>query len=130
MRRLVMLLPLCFAAPAFAQSLTVTYDDCVAITRHYPDADVKYRPDEDPDVAPADLGGRKRIQMPKNFTIPIDVNLQKRFGIPADPTMYTDKAWIGVVEWKDGRAWFNGQPLGADGEREIGLLCRDRMSKR
>jgi hypothetical protein len=127
MRKLVWLLALLLAAPAAAQSIVVSYDDCVELTKHMPDADVKYRPDADPDVAPADIGGRRRIQVPKEFVIPITVELEKRFGIPSS-NQYKAEAYIGAVEWKDGRAWFNGQPLGSDDQRVIGYLCRDRVN--
>jgi len=127
MRMLALLLALALAAPAAAESIVVTYDDCVELTKHVPDADVKYRPDADPDVAPADIGGRRRIQAPKEFRIPITVELAKRFGIPNN-NQYKAEAEIGVVEWKNGRAWFNGQPLGSDEERAIGYLCRERVN--
>jgi hypothetical protein len=127
MRKLASLLALLLAAPAGAQSIVVTYDDCVELTKHIADADVKYRPDADPDVVPADMGGRRRIQLPKEFVIPITVELEKRFGIPNN-NQYKAEAFIGAVEWKDGRAWFNGQPLGSDEQRVIGYLCRDRVN--
>jgi len=127
MRMLASLLALLLAAPAAAQSIVVSYDDCVELTKHIPDADVKYRPDADPDVAPADIGRRRRIQVPKEFRIPITVELEKRFGIP-NINQYKAEAHIGVVEWKNGRAWFNGQPLGSDEQRAIGYLCRERVN--
>jgi hypothetical protein len=127
MRMLASLLALLLAAPAAAQSIVVSYDDCVELTKHIPDADVKYRPDADPDVAPADIGGRRRILVPKEFRIPITVELEKRFGIPNN-NQYKAEAHIGVVEWKNGRAWFNGQPLGSDEQRAIGYLCRERVN--
>jgi hypothetical protein len=127
MRKLASLLALLLAAPAGAQSIVVTYDDCVELTQHIADADVKYRPDADPDVVPADIGGRRRIQVPKEFVIPITVELEKRFGIPSND-QYKAEAVIGAVEWKDGRAWFNGQPLGSDEQRVVGYLCRDRVN--
>ena len=127
MRKLASLLALALAVPAAAQSIVVSYDDCVELTKHVPDADVKYRPDADPDVVPADIGGRRRIQVPKEFVIPITVELEKRFGIPNN-NQYKAEAYIGAVEWKDGRAWFNGQPLGSDEQRAIGYLCRERVN--
>ncbi len=129
MRKLVVLIPLLLAAPALAQTFTITADDCVELTKHIPDNDVKFRPDADPDVAPADLKGRSRIQVPREFNIPITVELEKRFGIPAN-NKYKAEPQIGMVEWKNGRAFFNGQPLGSDEERVIGYLCRDRLSAR
>ena len=132
MRTLGVVAVLVLAAPAFGQSITVTYDDCVELTRHIPADDVKYRPDADPDVAPADLPGRRRIQVPREFEIPISVELQKRFNLPPAPhtDLYKSEAMIGVVTYKDGRAWFNGLPIGADDEKEIGYLCRDRLNAR
>lgn len=131
MRKLAILVVLLVTAPAWAQTIAITADDCVELTKHVPDADVKYRPDTDPDVAPADLGSRRRIQVPREFSIPITVELQKRFNLPPPPHAdnYKAEAQIGTVAWKDGRAWFNDQPLGSDDERAIAYLCRERLRR-
>lgn len=129
MRQLAFLVALLLSAPVAAQNLVITADDCVELTKHVPDADVKYRPDADPDVVPADLGKRRRIEVPRQFSIPITVELEKRFGIPNN-NQYKAEARIGTVEWKDGRAWFNGQPLGSDEERAVARLCRERLDAR
>jgi len=113
-----------------AQTIRVTDRDCTALVAHQPAADVAYRPGVDArgrPVIPADLGGAPKIAVPKEFNIPITVDLQKRLGIPVDPNQYqTSDFTVGTVTWKDGRAWFNGKALQSDAEARLAALCRKR----
>jgi hypothetical protein len=114
----------------WAQPLTITVvgDECTEATRHVPDADVAYEPDVDVDgepVTPADVNGGLRVTIPDSFTIPITVDLARRFGIPAVPDLYKAEPNIGTVVFRDGEAWFNGQRLTADDEAALIAACRD-----
>ncbi len=77
-------------------------------------------------VAPADLPGSAPPLKLDNFPIEIDVNLQKRFHIPADATLFHGKAIIGFVTVEDGRAYFNGQPISENEEEMLAAACRTR----
>jgi hypothetical protein len=116
-------------APGRAQPMTVTVvgDECSGATRHVPDADVAYRPDVDVDgapVTPADLNGGRSLTIPDSFTIPITVDLARRFGIPPVRNLYKAEPNIGTVVFRDGEAWFNGQRLTSDDEAALIAACR------
>lgn len=116
---------------ADAQSITITRADCANLVRYVPDADISYKPgvglNGEP-VVSADLSETPAITLPETISIPITVDLRRRLGIPADPTLFQTKNFtIGTVEWKDGAAWFNGQPLQSEESRELALLCQQML---
>jgi len=119
------------AAATRAQTVVVAAHDCTALAQYVPDPSVDYKPGVDVEgrkVAPADLGGGTPVELPKEFQIPITVDLQKRLGIPADPNQYqTDKFQVGTVTYKDGRAYFNGQPLQNDETARLSELCQKQL---
>ncbi|HXQ50474.1 MAG TPA: hypothetical protein VN802_05230 [Stellaceae bacterium] len=75
-------------------------------------------------VAPADL---PRVASPVTadaVTIEIDQHLAGQFGIPQTGIPYRGKAIAGYVTVRDGRAYFNGQPLGAGASDALVAACR------
>lgn len=89
-----------------------------------------YRPGVDVNgdaVAPADLasGAPPALGI---FPIEIGADLQQRYGIPANSPLRLGKAVVGLVTLRDGRAYFNGEPIG-DNERDM-LLAACREAKR
>ena len=117
---------------AKAQTVTVRAADCTQFVRHIADSNVAYRPDVDVEgraVVPADLGGSVRIEPPKEFSIPITVDLQKALGIPLDPNRFqTQNFTVGTVTWKDGKGYFNGQPLQNEQSAKLAALCQKQMA--
>ena len=114
---------------AAAQTVTVTAEDCARLTQHVPDSDVAYKPGVDADgdkVAPADLGGGLKIEPPKEFSIPITMDLQEKLGLPVDSSQYqTQNFTVGNVTVKeDGRAYFNGQPLQDEDAYKLSQACQ------
>ncbi len=94
--------------------VAITRADCARLVAHVPGPDVAYRPGVDVygrEVAPADLGGAPRIELPETILIDIEVDLQARFGTPANEVLFDPDAEMGWVVYKDGRFTFNGQPL-------------------
>lgn len=77
-------------------------------------------------VAPADLPSTTRPLAVDNFPIEISVNLQRRYGIPANSTLFHGKAIIGYVTVKDGRAYFNGQPISDNEQDMLNAACKER----
>lgn len=75
-------------------------------------------------VAPADLPSATPPLKLDNFPIEIDVNLQKRFGIPANASLFHGKAIIGFVTVKDGQAYFNGQPISDNETAMFAAACK------
>ena len=107
--------------------ITITRADCDRLVPHQPGADVAYQPGVDVNgepVVPADLGGGVQITLPETIRIPITIDLFDRFGIPPDPERFEANAEIGEVIYRDGRAYFNGQPLQDEAQAELAALCQ------
>ena len=117
------------AALAEGRVVTLTKQDCRRLSVHVPDPGVAYRPGVDVNgrpVTPADLGGAPPLAIPETVTIEIEVDLQDRFGIPADANSFKGDAQIGTVEVdRDGRARFNGQPLQDEAQFELARRCQE-----
>jgi hypothetical protein len=119
------------ASAAAAQDqlvVAITRADCARLVAHRPAADVTYQPGVDVNgqpVVPADLDGGTQIVLPEIIYIPITVDLFDHFGIPADPDNFQADAEVGAVIYRDGRAYFNGQPLQDDAQAELAALCQN-----
>ncbi|MGB0631529.1 MAG: hypothetical protein ACPGRZ_12630 [Alphaproteobacteria bacterium] len=115
--------------PAHAATVTVTRDDCRHIVAHSADASVAYKPGVDVNgrpVAPADLGGGFAVKPPETFSMDINIDLQERFGLPANKGQYMGEIKAGKVEIrKDGRAFYHGQELATGAQNEIARACRE-----
>ena len=117
---------------AEAQLVTITGQDCASLVRHVASDDTAYKPGVDVDgkpVVPADLGSAQAVELPKEFSIPVTVDLQRRLGVPPDPNQYqTQNFTVGTVTWKDGAAWFNGRPLQDEESRRLSEACQKRLA--
>lgn len=118
------------AAAGAAETVTVTRADCARLVTHVPDPGVAYRPGVDVrgrPVAPADLGGTPTIKLPDEIEVPVTLDMLARYGLPANSSLYKlDDTRIGTarVRVKDGRAWFNGAPLGDEESFALARACR------
>ncbi len=118
------------AAPAAAHekaTVAITRADCARLVAHVPDPDMAYQPGVDVygrEVAPADLGGAPRVELPETVLIDIEVDLLARFGIPANEVLFDPDAEVGEVVYKDGRFTFNGQPLQDQAQAELAARCQ------
>ena len=119
------------AVPAVAHekaTVAITRADCARLVAHVPGPDVAYQPGVDVygrEVAPADLGGAARIELPETILIDIEIDLLQRFGIPANPALYDPDAEVGEVAYRDGRFTFNGQPLQDEAQAELAARCQE-----
>jgi hypothetical protein len=118
---------------AEAQTVAIRAADCAQLVRHVTAANVAFDPGLDLQgrpVAPADLDGGVKIELPGEFSIPITVDLQKSFGIPVDPNLFqTQNFTVGVVTWEKGKGYFNGQPLQSEQSAKLAALCQKQMAK-
>ena len=118
---------------ADAQTVAIRVADCAQLVRHVAAADVAFDPGLDLQgraVAPADLGGGVKIEMPGEFSIPITVDLQKSFGIPVDSNLFQSQNFtVGVVTWESGKGYFNGQPLQSEQSSKLAALCQKQMAE-
>ena len=113
---------------ATAAEVTVNKADCTGFVAHAPDGSVAYKPGVAADgsaVAPADLPGSSfSVDPPDKITIDINIDLQKRFGLPANAAQYMGEAKIGKVTVEKGRAYFNGQELATGDSNAVLEACR------
>ena len=123
---------LVLASQVTAQTVSIESEDCSQLVRHVASSDVAFVPGVDLQgrfVVSADLGGTVQVQTPTEFKIPITVDLQKKLGIPVDPNLFqTQNFSVGTVTWKDGKGYFNGQPLQNDESQRLAALCQKQMS--
>lgn len=113
---------------AAATEVMVRGDVCSGAVAHRPDAGVAYQPGVDAygrRVAPADLPGGGAIRIPDTIAIDITVELQKRFGLPADSRLFRPEARIGTLEVdRDGTMRFDGAPVSAEERLVVEAACR------
>lgn len=111
------------------KEVTVSSKDCRRLVRHYPDADVAYKPGVDVrgnPVASADLAGSRLKVLPDKLTIPITADLLNGFGIADDsPFALEGETRIGTVEYdiNKGTMTYNGQPLGDPEQQALAAAC-------
>ncbi len=124
------------ARAAEGVTLKVTGADCRRLVAHVPDPGVAYQPGVDVrgrPVVPADLGGAPRLKLPEEIEVPVTLEMLARYGLPANSRLYKlDDTLIGIarIRVRDGRAWFNGEPLGSAEERALTEACREVSAKR
>ena len=111
------------------RAIEITRADCNLLVKHVSAPDVAYQAGEDVygrPVALADLAGGYQITLPETILIPITVELQERFGIPANSVLYKGEAEIGVAEVSlDGeRVSFNGQELTSPEAEALSAACQ------
>ncbi|HSR56410.1 MAG TPA: hypothetical protein VLN73_09205 [Alphaproteobacteria bacterium] len=128
---------LCPAArSADGVTLTVTRADCSRLVAHVPDPGVAYQPGVDVrgrPVAPADLGGGPALELPDEVYVPVTLDMLARYGLPANSKLYKlDDTLIGTarIRVKDGRAWFNGVPLGTAEDHALARACQELRKRR
>jgi len=125
----LVLLALLLAAPAAAQDrLVIRREACDQLVRLSPSADVGFRPGVDArgrPVAPADLSPESTPRVDE-IVIEIDAGLRRRFGLSPDRRFFLGEANAGYVTIRDGKAFFNGQPLEDREQAMLAQLCRGR----
>jgi hypothetical protein len=134
MKRWALILGLAaYSTTTSAQTLSITATDCSNLVRHAPAPDVAYRPGTDArgrPVAPADLNPAPQIRVPDTIVFDAAADL-RRFGIPASSPLFQPNVMLGEVHVdKEGRAFFNGQPLGDPEIAALEAFCRRRLELR
>lgn len=128
MKRFFIPLFVLFSMPAMAQTVVIDDAACQTIVQHQPADDVTYQPGVDAEGNPvvgADLH-TSPIQLPDTISFDITVDVMKYAGI-APPKGVEGQAVIGRVDVaKDGRMYFNGQPMEGQSEAALRALCKDK----
>ena len=115
-------------------TIIVTRSACQQLVRHVPDDDVTYQPGVDVygnKVAPADLNGGSAIlkSLPKEIEFPVTIDFFEYAGI-TKPRGVGGEQSIGKISFRNGRVYFNDQPLGDDAvNAEVIGACSQAGSK-
>ncbi len=123
------------AAEAGGQTITVSSQACAAVAHQNDAPGVAYQPGVDVKgkaVAPADLPGSDNATLNDrlaNNPVKITVDLQRRFGIPADANLFQGRSQVGYVTVKDGKAYLDGIPLDSTEQGLLSAACRDQMKQ-
>jgi len=119
-------------APGHAaeRTIAVARSDCELAVRYVPPPGVAYQPGVDvhgKPVAPADLDGNQRLQLPDTIAVVITDDLRKRFGLPDDSPLFDANSFIGIVALRmsDHRLTFNGVELSDREADALAAVCRD-----
>lgn len=115
----------------FGAGIRISEGDCRELVRHTPAADVAYRPGVDAGgraVAPADLGGGVQLVLPQDRIIELEIDLDDRLDGPAGA--YSGALPLGLVEVREGRAYYNGQPLTPPDQAALEDACDEARTKR
>ena len=115
---------------AAERTIAVARSDCELAVRYVPPPGVAYQPGVDvhgKPVAPADLDGNQRLQLPDTIAVVITDDLRKRFGLPDDSPLFDSTAFVGIVALRmsDHRLTFNGVELSDREADALAALCRD-----
>lgn len=113
-----------------AAQLKISRDDCLALVEHQAADDVAYAPGSDVygrPVPPADLGsGAYPIEAPEYVIFNVEVDLVDLLG-GSGVTRHLAEPVIGIVTFKDNRAYFNGTPLYDLAEAKLADHCREAL---
>ena len=103
--------------------------DCQRLVRHSPQADVAYQGGRDVygrSVAPADLDGGFRVDLPKSYSFELEYQPLERDAF--------DQTTIGVgrvaVDLATGRATYNGRPMQSAAQAELSARCQRILKTR
>ena len=118
------------AAEEAKPKITVSRSACKALVSHVPDEDVAYKPGVDVRgnaVTPADLNGGSNIlgSLPKEIEFPVTLDFFEYSGIDAPDGMSGEQN-IGKITYRNGRVYFNDQPIGDDAVNDdLIAACRE-----
>jgi len=110
--------------------IIVTRSACQALVRHAPDEDVAYKPGVDVrgnPVTPADLNGGSNIlkSLPKEIEFPVTLDFFEYSGIAVPDGMSGEQS-IGKITYRNGRVYFNNEPIGNEAASDdLIKACRE-----
>ena len=112
-----------------APKVTMTATDCRRLVRHHGQQEADYKPGVDVygrKVAPADVEGTPRINIPEEITFDLTASLTKYFAKPGElhPILTSDGV-LGKIKYNTltGKLYFDGQPLNEEATDEVVTLC-------
>jgi hypothetical protein len=117
------------AAVAVAEEpayLKVDRSACDRMVEHVPDADVTYQPGVDmhgKPVVPADINP-STVTLPDVIWIPLDLDLQRRFGVPGSRRLFDGKVLLGTIRVEGNRVTYDGQELTDPQQQALATLCQ------
>lgn len=121
---------------AESNEIKVSKAQCEAMMRKSvtarPAPDVTYKPGVDVrgnKVAPAETTNRAVIKVPNEISFPITLDMADKYGIGGS-TAFGAESTIGQVTYRNGRVYYNGQPLDGGDTSAIQQACEQTYGKR
>lgn len=120
------------AASALAESVPVRVDRdiCARVVEHVPEPSVAYQPGGDVagrPVASADLPGSFQMVPPDDFVVILDITFRRRH--LNGPRRLEATVPLGLLTVRDGRVYYDGQPLGDPEQASLAAACRDFLKR-
>lgn len=113
-----------------AETIRITREDCYKLKSYQSDGTVGYKPGVDVNgraVVDADLNAQQ-FTLPETFDVPIEVDLQERYGLPARSSLHSGVMQIGTLALdQEGRAFLNGQALFNEEEAALQRACKEKL---
>ncbi len=128
----LLLIAVAVIGPALAEDavLRMARADCNRLVAHRSAPDVAYQAGVDVRgraVVPASPEGANRLLLSDDLLIPLELRLFDRLG--GGTAVAEARVIIGTVELRDGRAYFNGQPLDDPTTAELAEKCRGEINR-
>ncbi|MDX9861984.1 MAG: hypothetical protein RBS99_13820 [Rhodospirillales bacterium] len=118
-------------APAAAETVVISRDDCMRVVRHVPSADVAYAPGADVrgrPVAPADVGAASPLRLPETLSFDLTIDMARYLGGARYGTL---DSTVGTIRYDtaSGRLTFGDQPLTDADQRAVAAACQKAYGK-
>lgn len=117
-------------ATAQGQTLVISDADCRALVAHVARNDVNFKPGVDVHgrpVKPADLESNSTIKLPDEISIDISLEIYTFLQRTAPRGLEKSKTSLGAVTFKQGRVYFNDQPIDNGANGPIAEACRAKL---
>lgn len=110
---------------------TISHSDCRRVAVHVPSPDIAYKPGVDADgnpVVPADLDPGPNFSVPEPLVIHLGLPLATLTDLGLDARLDAAEVDFGRIVWRDGRLYWNDQPLDSSAGNAVARACRDLLA--
>ena len=115
-----------------ASTITISRRDCQSFVRHHARNDVNYKAGVDVygrPVKSADLNP-SALKLPEEISITLNLDIFDFVGKTPPKGLGDSRATLGTVTFKNGRLYFNGEPLGEGIDPEIVKICEAYLKRK
>ncbi len=131
--RVLALIALSLPLAAHAAEIEIGPGVCETLVNYVEPPGVEYQPGIDAGghpVAPADVAGTPSLKYPPRIVVPVSDYLAGRLSGTAASGVVQPQALLGTVTVEGSHLTFNGQPLNANVDGDLGILCEKALQGR